>query len=113
MRYKLTLEFPTAGDADVYIPGLGHFRNGQSHEISSEQAQEFKGMRGISLGRAFKDTPGYVVEPIRSAASAEKDTSEEDDKSSSDKSESTEDSDKVDDNKTPAKKAAAPKGGER
>lgn len=107
MRYKLTLDFPTAGDADVYIPGLGHFRNGETHEISSDQAQEFKGLRGVSLGRAFKDVPGYTVEPIRSSSTSS--DSESDDK---DQSEGT--SDKVSDDTTPpAKKAASPKGGEK
>ena len=48
MPYTVKVDSPTAGDQDLYIHGLGSFRNGTETEISDEQAIRFRVLNATS-----------------------------------------------------------------
>lgn len=42
MPLKVTVDHPEAGDQDIYIHGLGSFRNGTTTEVDDEQVMRFR-----------------------------------------------------------------------
>lgn len=60
MPYQVTVDHPNAGDSDVYIHGLGTFRNGETTEVSDEQVVRYRTMNGLQQSGIFDDE-GNVV----------------------------------------------------
>lgn len=76
MAYKVTVNMPNlAKGAEVFIDGLGTFKNGESAVVSNEQANLFRNAhgrvnddgqyeQGPTLGQAFGEGTGVTVERV-------------------------------------------------
>jgi hypothetical protein len=42
LPYNVKIDLPNAGDQDVFIPGLGTFRNGTENEVDDDQALRYR-----------------------------------------------------------------------
>jgi len=47
MPYTVKVDHPDAGDQDVYIHGLGTFRNGTSTDVDDEQAELYRAHNAV------------------------------------------------------------------
>jgi hypothetical protein len=45
--YKVTVDHPNIGETDLYIHGLGTFRNGTTTEVEDEQVERFRSMNSV------------------------------------------------------------------
>ena len=70
MDYEVTVNLPTAGDTSVLIVGLGEIKNGTTVKVDSGQAEQFKNLTGVTLGRAHF-AEGVSVVTARTAAKNE------------------------------------------
>jgi|ERR1700746_263484 len=63
MPYTVQVDHPEAGDSDLYIHGLGTFRNGTSTTVDDEQAELY---RALNATQNQEHTPegGLIVESV-------------------------------------------------
>lgn len=62
MPYLVKVDHPNAGDQDVYIHGLGTFRNGTETEVDDDQVTRFRVATGTTQSGVF-DEEGKIVAP--------------------------------------------------
>jgi len=62
LPYIVKVDHPSAGDQDVYIHGLGTFRNGTETTVDDDQVMRFCIMTGTQVQGIFNDE-GEVVAP--------------------------------------------------
>lgn len=66
MTYKLSVDQPNIGDeGEVYIHGLGTFKNGKSYEISGELEETFRTVNAVDQGGIDDDPESETFGSVR------------------------------------------------
>lgn len=105
MAYKITIDKANLGKgAEVFIDGLGTFKNGETAVVSNDQVEHFRNahgytdtsggtpqwVQGPTLGQAFGEGTGITVERVsESQASPEDGSAPEQSAKASSKKEAT------------------------
>jgi hypothetical protein len=63
MPYTVQVDHPEAGDQDIYIHGLGTFRNGTETEVSDEQAELYR-VLNATQNQEHTEDGGLIVESV-------------------------------------------------
>lgn len=61
MPIEVTVDHPEAGDQDIFINGLGTFRNGQTATVDDDQIMRFRAMNSVQKTTHNEDGT-YTVE---------------------------------------------------
>jgi hypothetical protein len=62
MPYTVKVDHPSVGDSDIYIHGLGTFRNGTETEVDDDQVMRFRIMNATQVMSDFNETGGFSME---------------------------------------------------
>ena len=62
MPFEVTVDHPEAGDQDVYIHGLGTFRNGTTTTVDDDQVMRFRVMNSTQRMSEFDQDGRYTIE---------------------------------------------------
>lgn len=62
MSFRVKVDIPTAGDQDVYIDGLGTFRNGGEYTVDDDQVMRYRVINGTH-SQGIWDADGKYVGP--------------------------------------------------